>query len=302
MTAPVDTAAYVRFFRRSAARWERFWFAPVSMWPVAVFRMLVGAVVVLWATLRLSDAPVWLAATGTAGVGSGVAGWLLHDPAGAHVAVAVLGLAGVALSVGWKPRWAAAVCTVLLWLFIVRNGAVFNSGDRLLMLFTMALVAAPTRLLGSADAYLSGHVQLEGPAWIWRMVQLQMTLLYAGAAISKLFVGVWQQGDAVGQIWMLEQFHRVSFAPSFADLPVFVAAATFGTLAVELLLAVGIWWPSLRPWVLAAGLCMHLMIDVTMVVGWFSIVCVITYPLLAHDVTTRTLRRWTQQSNPILGR
>lgn len=49
--------------------------------------------------------------------------------------------------------------------------------------------------------------------------------------------------------------------------------ATYGTLALELGLAVLIWIRRARPWVLLAGVAFHLLIEITMRVGFFASPC-----------------------------
>ena len=52
---------------------------------------------------------------------------------------------------------------------------------------------------------------------------------------------------------------------------------TYGTLAVEFSLGVLIWNRRLRPYVLVAGIGLHLSIDLTMRIGFFSWAVFVAY-------------------------
>ena len=52
---------------------------------------------------------------------------------------------------------------------------------------------------------------------------------------------------------------------------------TFGTLALEASLAVLVWNRTIRPWVLTLGICMHLGIDFSILVGFFSFTMIVAY-------------------------
>ncbi len=53
--------------------------------------------------------------------------------------------------------------------------------------------------------------------------------------------------------------------------------ATYRTLALELGLAVLIWSRRARPWVLLAGVAFHLLIEITMRVGFFALTMFVYY-------------------------
>jgi hypothetical protein len=56
-----------------------------------------------------------------------------------------------------------------------------------------------------------------------------------------------------------------------------VNLATWGTLALELALGVLVWNRRLRPWVLAAGVIMHMMIMITIAMAFFSLAMFVLY-------------------------
>jgi hypothetical protein len=52
---------------------------------------------------------------------------------------------------------------------------------------------------------------------------------------------------------------------------------TWGALATELSIAILVWFPRWRPWVLSAGVVMHLMIDIHIQIGIFSYAVFVMY-------------------------
>ena len=66
--------------------------------------------------------------------------------------------------------------------------------------------------------------------------------------------------------------------PSFiTDSPLLTELATYGTLAAELAIGVLVWNRAARPWVLALGVLLHLSIELTLAVGFFSVTIVTLY-------------------------
>ena len=66
-------------------------------------------------------------------------------------------------------------------------------------------------------------------------------------------------------------------------------AATWATLAIELSLGVLIWNKRARPWVLAAGILLHLGIDFNIEIGIFSYAMLVMYVAWIAPATTQQL-------------
>ena len=64
---------------------------------------------------------------------------------------------------------------------------------------------------------------------------------------------------------------------------------TFGTLGLELALAIFVWNRTLRPWVLALGVTLHLSIGFSIMVGFFSMLMLTTYLTFLPPETARRL-------------
>jgi hypothetical protein len=69
-----------------------------------------------------------------------------------------------------------------------------------------------------------------------------------------------------------------------------VEALTFGTLALELSLGILVWNRAARPWVMTFGVLMHLMIDYSILIGFFSLAMFVTYlAFLPAETATRLI-------------
>jgi hypothetical protein len=58
---------------------------------------------------------------------------------------------------------------------------------------------------------------------------------------------------------------------------ILVNAATWGTMLIELSIAVLVWNRRCRPWVLAAGVVMHVAMMATLAIGFFSVAMFVLY-------------------------
>jgi hypothetical protein len=83
--------------------------------------------------------------------------------------------------------------------------------------------------------------------------------------------------------------HRFPTPGFLADSVVLSELMTFGTLLLEISLAIFVWNRTLRPWVLALGVSLHLSIEFTMMVGFFSLLMLTTYLAFLPPETARRL-------------
>jgi hypothetical protein len=132
-------------------------------------------------------------------------------------------------------------------------------------------------------------------------MQLQLSLIYFFSAQSKLRGDEWNEGSAVSFPWRTYHDWAILPAPQWlAENAVLVNAATWGTLVLEFALAILVWNPRLRYWLLAAGVVLHVMIWLNLSVTFFSLAMFVLYLSWAPWQTVRHLpdivrglrRRW----------
>jgi hypothetical protein len=134
------------------------------------------------------------------------------------------------------------------------------------------------------------------------LVQVQLSLIYFFSAVAKLRTDEWNEGSAVSFPW--RSFHDWAILPApgwLAENPVMVNAVTWGTLVLEFALAILVWNPRLRYWLLGAGVVLHVLIWLTLPVMFFSLAMFVLYLSWAPWQTVRDLpdslsglrRRWS---------
>lgn len=274
--------------KRVANAWEHFFFEPESTAPLALVRIAVGALTFLWALSLLPDVMAFFSDGGIVaeqppnqGDGVwGVLGWFPGDAALVVTYVALL-VASVALALGLFTRVAALIVLVALIAFARRNSLVLNSGDGLLRNLVLFLVLAPAGAALSLDRLRTAKDRFwefpERSPWALRLIQIQVSILYISTVWQKARGLNWNDGTAVSYAMQIQDLERFPLPARLIESIQVSSVMTYGTLAVELSLGVLVWNRTLRPWVLLIGVGMHLGIDYSIRVGFFSFAIIAAY-------------------------
>lgn len=269
--------------------WNRFWFAEVSTATLAVFRIVFGLILFFWTLSLTPELSPFFTKSGvfpqqphyTGG------GWGLLGEFTSHTAVVVvwaaLLLASIALVLGVSSQVAAAVAFVAINSFEQRNPYVFNSGDILIRLIAFYLIFAPTAASLSLRTFLRDRQAFwtfpRRSVWPMRLLQLQFSAVYLFAVWDKVRGVTWNNGTAVSIALRVTDIERLP-VPGFITHSLLISnLLTFGTLAIELSLAILVWNRTLRPYVLLAGLSLHLGIEYAVRVGFFGLAIMSMYLL-----------------------
>jgi vitamin K-dependent gamma-carboxylase-like protein len=277
--------------------WRKFWFAPEPAYPLGLVRITFGALVVAWTVSLLPDLEdlfgdqgvlprqpthdyVW----GVLGLASSVQvlliGW-----------VALL-VSALALTLGWHSRIAALAVFVLIHSFEQRSPFVFNSGDGLIRIVALVLALSSCGAALSLDRRRASgsfwSAELRAP-WAIRLLQVQLSLVYLSTVNAKLEGNAWSEGTAVSYALRYEDMLIVRTPNWLTTNALLMNVATWGTLALELAIGILVWVKPLRRWVLGAGLLMHLMIMVTIGVGFFTPAMFVLYLAFVPPDTVRRL-------------
>jgi Vitamin K-dependent gamma-carboxylase len=265
--------------------WQSFWFQPQPMYTLGVVRMAFGALAILWGLWLLPMRDGLLDANGVTPTQPSTAHtWGLFavwNTNGAMlIGIVVLVLAAFALLVGWHSRLAAILVFILIMSFERRIPLAFNSGDALVRIEALFIAISPCGAALSLDqrrttgSFWSAQTR---PNWPIRLLQVQLSIIYIAAAQVKLSGEPWLHGTAVSYVLRLEDMQRVIAPEWFAMNALAMNMLTWGTIAVELAVGILVWFPRFRPWVLAAGVLMHLLIDAYVQVGIFSYAMFVMY-------------------------
>ena len=267
-------------------RWESFWFRPVPTSTIAVFRIVYGLLVFLWAVTMLPDAVAFFSDDGILRVFEvGEGQWTLlainDSPAVAFALVALLAVAGACIALGYRARVATIIAFVILVSLRRRNPWVWNGGDSLVRHVSFFMIFAPSSAALSLDRWRSARDRFwdipERAPWAQRLIQIQLSVLYLFTAWEKARGERWYEGTAVAESMRVGDLTRFHIPFAFSESLLVANLVTYGTIAVELALAVLVWNRRARPWVLVLGVLLHVFIEVTFELGFFSLIIVALY-------------------------
>ena len=266
--------------------WQRFWFEPESVSTLAVCRIGFGIVALGW---TLSLAPDLVSFFGRRGVLPAQPEnryWIgVLSPAAPSWAVytvwAILLVTSVCLILGAWTRLASILVFVGILSFERRNPFIFNAGDVLVRNLSFYLMLAPAGAALSVDAWRRARDAFwEFPKrapWALRLIQVQLSVVYASTVWAKVRGNDWNNGTAVSYALRLDDLARFHVPSWIATNVTLSNLMTFGTLAIEASIAVLVWNRKLRPWVLGAGVIMHLSIAINIMIGFFSTAMFVAY-------------------------
>jgi hypothetical protein len=193
-------------------------------------------------------------------------------------------LSALALTVGFHTRWAAFAAWLLTMCFFARNSNVKNGGDDIAQIALFWLMFAPTNRAFAWDSRRLVGPQTTEP-WAVRLLQVQICMMYTATGIAKLkggLGGTWLSGTSLHYVYNDIGLTRWSYA----DLPVpiwLTAPAGYVALFWEVFFIPLVLFKRTRPWALAYGVAFHVMIFLSLEVGWFSVYSLALYPVWIAD-------------------
>lgn len=271
--------------RPVVAAWNRFWFEPTATSTLALVRIALGLVVFTWTLSLAGDLFPFFGRHGIQPAPPRPPGsWSVLEVANGDVALgavyASLLMAAVALTIGFHSRLASVVVFVGLLSFTRQSPYVFNAGDHLMRVLAFYVMLAPVGASLSVDRWRAQHSLWEFPArapWALRLIQLQLSVVYLAAAWAKARGVMWNDGTAISYALRLSDLERFPVPDFVTQLPAVSMFFTYCTLGIELTLGLLVWNRRLRPWVLALGVLLHLGIDWSLRVGFFSLAVFVMY-------------------------
>ncbi|MBX9878109.1 MAG: HTTM domain-containing protein [Candidatus Obscuribacterales bacterium] len=273
--------------------WNEFWFAPGSPMPLAVFRIAIGVLVLIFCW--------WISPEATQFLGlhrivqsSTVAHWmgspqfdvlslLPKDDYWISAALNLLALSGICLILGVFSRLNALIVYLIMLAFDSRNHFVLNTGIKIMIVMTLFLVFSRCGEALSFKRIASvwrkknpdfGPAR-DGSVFALRLMQVQMALVYWSAGSCKLHGASWMDGTAVYYAAHLTQFQR--FTSPLLDQLWLCSLLSLGTLAFELSFPFLIWVKELRYPLLFVGALFHAGLDWAMVIPLFQPVMMAGY-------------------------
>lgn len=275
----------MKFFRD----FDRVFFGYGRAESLALIRIILGSLTALILLGRLPHAEAWYTNQGLVPadlVRIAQPGYFLNPLASVdqlwavQLFIVLAIVCALATTVGAFTR-VATIGLFLAYVFLThRNPFVLHSGDTLLRLALLYLAVSRCGAAYSLDRIwkLRRLKQSEAdaepeevPLWPQRLIQFQLSVVYITTVWAKWQGYTWREGYATWYPPHLVEFERFP-VPGFFDQQPFLAMATYGTLLVQLALAILVYHPSLRKWVLIAGLFLHAAIEYRFNVPYFSLI------------------------------
>lgn len=279
-------------FSGLADLWNGFFHAPESAHTVALFRILFGGLLLINAALFARDARLWIGPNGIFAHGDFCRTYghsrftlLRYLPATDGSVALVLGLhlvAACCLTVGlWTPGSAGVVFVTLVSLQH-RNPLVCYGGDDVMRIMALLIMFSGAGDVASIDRWWADRLGQPEPvrtAWCTRLMQLQVSIVYLQAFLSKFSGSTWRTGSAVYYAVEVPKYQRLRL-PAFARTLAWSRFMSWWTMAVEFALGPLIWFRELRPAILVAGITLHLGMEAFMnlhLFGPMMIACLLLF-------------------------
>ncbi|HTE50220.1 MAG TPA: HTTM domain-containing protein [Kofleriaceae bacterium] len=203
--------------------------------------------------------------------------------------VAGFWLTTLAMLVGWRSQLAsaatAAVIMISAWRFGEVGGQSGWTHHHVYLMLTAVLCVALTpcgrsysldrwRAVVAAERAGQPPPPERGLVWAQWLIAVQLTAVYFWGAVDKLNPG-WLRGDKFEAQLLSYLFD--SDPPAMPGWRAMLVVVSVGTVAVELALAVGLWFRRARRWLIPAGIALHVFIYLTLPVTVFSALSVLLY-------------------------
>lgn len=255
--------------------WERFFFAPVSPLPIAVFRILYSVCVLATLALLHSEwlqwfgVHAWVSRATSAQMEPGLRLNLFQImPENNHwIALFFWIFFGftVLLLLGLWTRLSSIAVFLCLVSIQQRNLFITNGGDTFLRVTGFFLMFAPAGAMLSLDHWRKTRNGIASPVpvsppWAQRMIQIELALLYFISFLWKMKGNTWRNGTALYYVLHLNAIQRFPI-PAWLQQPFVLHAGTWFALLLEFSLGVLIWFRPLRYPLLLLGLIFHLLLE-----------------------------------------
>ncbi len=263
--------------------WNAFFFRPISAKPLGLIRILYGAVALYNLALCAVDLDYWFSGNGLL---PGDESWvvagnyqlsLLHfyqDPLTVRLFFLFTATAAFLLMIGWRSRLMSILFYVGMLMINNRNLVSQSGADVLLIVFAFNLMLCPSGAAYSVDSWLASRKR-GTPAdpiiipWSYRLIQIQVCVVYTMAAVLKTGGNLWMNGSALHFVFHNTEVTRFDVR-FLSEYPILINVMTYSALFMEFYLAFFLWFRSTRPLAIFLGFLLHMGISVTINIPIFA--------------------------------
>lgn len=276
--------------------WKKFWFEPRSPYPLAVFRIAFGTVMILNLVgqylpfyqsfysenafvrpetiyaLKWKDLPVF-----------DLMLFLPGDGPSSEIFLYLTIFFAFLTTLGLFTRVSSLLFFFCLLSLNNHCPIILHAGDNYARLVSLFMIFAPSAEVLSLDKLLSK--EKKGPVLIspvaMRMIQIQFCFIYLVNWYYKMKGSIWTEGSAVYYATRLTQYYRFDY-PLFLDNALASKILTWSTLSIELALVFLLWPKKTRYYFIVLGMLFHLGLDITFNLGLFEWFFIVTFLLFVE--------------------
>jgi len=205
--------------------------------------------------------------------------WRHDNPADLQLFFWCWTAAAVCLTVGLGGRLTVLITFLLDVLFQERNHFILYGTDAVYRHVMLWVCFLDTTRVWSVDALIARwrgrSLSRLVPLWPLRCVQIQVAIIYLFTGYFKARSELWQQGSAVYYA-LHSQGLQTSLTQLVIGHPLILQALNYGTLVIELGFPLLV-FTRFRHLALFGGLCLHVGIDLFMMIRFFSVMMLICY-------------------------
>lgn len=298
--------------------WNRFFFAPIDLLPLGVFRSAFVGIVFLKDFIRALDWRFYFTNDGLIGASDALA--VLPEfyrpilelypttPLFAFLLQIVYLATLLLLMIGYGGRITAVTALTLHLAFLQRNYSIVYGADIITSFFLFGLALAKSDHAFSLRRWLESRGDREqrvklfaGGGWSSldsmlstmgvRLIQIQLCVIYGYTGLEKLKGPSWWDGTAVWAVLGNKQLMMLD-ASWLKEVPILIALMTFTPVIFEIYFPVLVWLKKVRPWLFLYGCLFHVLIGVFVGLYFFSALMMAVYLIyLSEDGLRKRLGR-----------
>jgi hypothetical protein len=186
-------------------------------------------------------------------------------------------------------KWITALLLfIAVYLLCRLNDQLANGGDMMLRLVLLYMIFANSydhfvffkRTARSIEQQQLSNLVSNLAAY---SIMMQLCVAYFCSAWAKLHDPMWQQGEAVYYALLVDRYTGTSFNSSIARMGWLMAFANYATLVFEIAFPFLIWFKRFKKPLMVAGLIMHLLIYIFLMIYGFQIIFLLIYGLFLSN-------------------
>lgn len=271
------------FLNKITIAWDQFFFTIAPTYNLAIFRIVWGTLIFMSVLAEIGNVQDFYgpdALVSLVHVQSRFRDPQLNlfniFPESVNTAYGIYALTLLSLFMVAIGRWtrfflfSSLVCLVSL---NMRNVWLLSGMDVLIRCIFIILVWSPCANVLSLDSYMAKRkgkpLPKSAPQWTWRLIQIQLSVVYLWTFWAKFKGANWIEGSAVYYATRLETMRNLTI-PWILDSRPILMLATWSTLIIECALGSLVWFKKLRTPVVILGILLHLGIEVAMAIPFFE--------------------------------